>query len=152
MKLHEVLHTRLDLDWVSEPGGFTTSFSLGENSYGISVAIEQHEGLSFLRVDFHLRTEAGAQHARTGFNTDQFKVVGIVANGIKERFPTEDGYYFIAKKAADPEGYESRVKLYRRVYDRLRVELYLLGHTEQTPTETIFMLARHHSALEVMRS
>ena len=152
MKLQEVLHTRLDLDWVSEPRGFTASFTLADNQYGISVAIEELDGLSFLRVDFHLRTEIGQQHTRTGFNRDQFKVVGIVANGIKERFPSEDGYYFVAKKAVDPEGYESRVKLYRRVVDRLRVELGLLAHVEETPTETAFMLARSKKAEEIMRS
>jgi hypothetical protein len=150
--MQEVLHSRADLDWLPEPGGFTTTFSIDGREYGISVQIEQHQDLSFLRVDFHFKSEQGPQHTRTGFSTDQFKVVGIVANGVKERFPTEDGYYFIAKRGVNPEGYESRVKLYRRVVDRLRVELSLFSFAKDTPTETVFMLARNREALDIMKS
>lgn len=149
-KLIEALETRRDLVWEQDGSDFLTHFCIEERCYGIVAQPETYQDLTFLRVDFHFKDETEIVHARTGFNTDQFKVIGIVANGIKERFPSEDGYYFVAKRALDADGYEGRKALYSRVMHRLRVELGLHHKTEEHPDETIFYLARGKKALDVL--
>lgn len=148
--ISEALSTRMDLVWTQEEGGFAASFQIEERQYGISVQVEVEGGLELLRTDFHALVDGKVSHALTGFQEDRFKVVGIVTNGIEDQFPGKDGYYFVAKKAVDPEGYESRVKTYRRIMDRLRIELGLHHTIESNPDNTIFYLASTVEAMHVM--
>lgn len=150
MKLIEVLKTRMDLEWQSEPGGELADFVIDEQEYRIVIAVENVEGLTFVRVDFSAKVADGYSLNLTGYNRHQFKVLGIVSNGVKERFPDSDGYYFVAKRSYDPEGYVSRVTAYRRIADRLRVEMQLSHHYEERQDETIFYLARTDAALMMM--
>lgn len=143
----EALTSRRDLDWADEGHDvFSTSFNIEDRPYQIVSRLEHEDSMTFCRTDF---TAAGLVTA-TDLHTDRFPVLGIVTNGIKERFLGLDGYYFIAKKAADPEHYHSRCKLYTRIQAWMSAELNLLHHIEETPSETIFYLARDAERLAVM--
>lgn len=102
--------------------GYYSEFSIGENTYGISVSEEDLDDSATVRVDFHYKDSNTISNDATNFGTDALKVLAIVSDGIKEKFADRDIIYFLAKKTASDGEFSSRVKLYSRIVDKLRVE------------------------------
>ena len=143
----ETLDSRADLDWAQEDEEtFVTRFAIEDRAYGIIVRIEKADGSSIGRVDF----TADGSLVATDLHKDQFAVLGIVKNGVIERFGDCDGFYFVAKKGADPEHYSSRKKLYGRLRSWLSAERNLLSRSEERPDETIFYLAQNKEVMALM--
>jgi hypothetical protein len=155
VKLTEVLKTKLDLQWTQDHELFTTEFSVNSHDYGISVVSDQVDGYAAVRVDFHFKnTQGRPQHETTNFNTDQYKVLGIVSNGIKSKFNNFDIIYFVAKldsTRTDQEEslkeYNSRVQLYSRLIQKLSVENNMWPLRRDINGETIFAICSTKSAL-----
>jgi hypothetical protein len=145
--IRETLDSRQDLDWANEGGGtWSTTFDIKDRRYGITVLEEHHDGMKIAGVNFTINGDVKA----SDLHTDQFKVLGIVKNGVMERFGDCDGFYFVAKKAADQEHYESRVKLYSRLRFWAAAEHSLIGRGVENANETISYLARNKQVLAVM--
>lgn len=151
MALSEVLKTRKDLSWTGDQHDQHCEFSIDDRTYGISASLESVHGFSFVRVDFHFKSSGGIQHATTNFQKDSFKVLGIVSTGIAEKFNDADCIYFLAKSRLGAEDYESRVKLYRRLLQKLSVEHDLIRHVEDLNGETVFALCKTDEVLKVLQ-
>jgi hypothetical protein len=155
MKLTEVLKTKLDLQWTQDHELFTTEFSVNDHEYGISVISDQVDEFTAIRVDFHFKNSEGRpQHQITSFNTDQYKVLGIVSNGIKSKFNNFDIIYFVAKldsTRTDTEEslkeYNTRVQLYARLTQKLSVENNMWPLRRDINGETIFAICSTKNAL-----
>lgn len=137
----------MDLDWIQENvETAVASFSIEGRPYKITVRIEVVSDRKICRVDF----SGSDSIVATDLHKDQFKVLGIVKNGVVERFGDSDGFYFVAKKNADPVHYDSKKKLYGRLRSWLAAERNLLSKAEERPDETIFYLAQSKEAMALM--
>ncbi len=122
MKLSEVFDTHLDLTWEYSMDEYFSQFELDGKLYGIS-AIEEVVGqFKTIRIDFHVKDESGINHNATNFGDNSFKVLAIVSNAVKAKFSDYDVVYFLAKKTTSDKEFDSRVKLYSRIVDKLKVE------------------------------
>jgi hypothetical protein len=132
----------MKLDWKHDFNEFYSEFAIGENSYGIS-AVEENIGLiSSIRVDFHYKDGNKIPHGATNFGQDALKVLAVVSNGIKQKFENVDIIYFLAKKTDNDGEFSSRVKLYSRIVDKLRVENNRIGVKKDMQDEYLFALCK----------
>lgn len=142
MKLIEVFNTSLNLEWKHDINEFYSEFKLGENNYGISAIEEDINNLKTLRVDFHYKDGNKISHSATNFGTDALKVLAIISNGIKQKFQDYDIIYFLAKKANNDKEFSSRVKLYSRIVDKLKVENNRIGFKKELLDEYVFAICK----------
>ena len=142
MKLTEVFNTKLPLEWKHDVNEFYSEFSIGENRYGVSAIEEKVEHIRTIRVDFHIKVDGKASHDATNFGEDSFKVLAIVSNGIKSKFLDYDIVYFLAKRTDTDNAFDSRVKLYSRIVDKLRVENNRIGVKKELSNEFLFALCK----------
>jgi hypothetical protein len=151
MKLSEVLNSRQDLTWFHDDGSYHADFFIDDRKYGISASKEELEGLTFLSVDFHFEDSEGKiHHEATGFNKDAGKVLGIVGNGIREKFKEADCIYFLAKlrTGSSSDEYNARCKLYSRLLQKLSVELNLRSFVQDLGDEKVFALCKNNDVIE----
>jgi len=149
----EALTSKRELSWRAEGDERIAEFNIDERWYTIVVRLDRLDRVhdfTFARIDFMFGNEVKA----TDLHTVQFKVLGIVKNGVIDEFLSKvDGLFFVAKRAADPEHYESRRSLYGRILSWARTEHSLIGRTldETDETdETVFLLAKTDEVLKVM--
>ena len=142
MKLTEVFNTKLPLEWKHDVNEFYSEFSIGENKYGVSAIEEDFDKLKTIRVDFHYKDENRISHSATNFGTDALKVLAIISNGIKQNFHDYDIIYFLAKKLDNGKEFSSRVKLYGRIVDKLKVENNRIGLKKEMSDEYLFAVCK----------
>lgn len=154
MNLFELHNSRRDLDWSDEGAGiFTAEFEATELRYGIIVQTETVDGFTFGRVDFHVKTEDGRlRHDSVNIGSGAFEVLGIVVNGVRERFADLDGYFFVAKRSLYPEEFEKRVKIYGRMAHKLHVENSMHLGSIKRPDEHAFVLTYQELAMTTLKS
>ena len=145
--IRETLDSRQDLSWAQEDDEtFISYFVIEDRSYEIIARVEEAEGFKIVRVDFR----AGESVAATDLHKDQFKALGIVKNGIVEKFSSCDGFYFVAKKNADPDHFQSRKKLYGRMKAWMAAEHDLHQRSEERADEVIYYLGKTADVMRVM--
>lgn len=144
MNLLELHNTRLDLEWEDVGDEHRTTFVLDDRRYGITLRQELSPGeLSFIRVDFYAIDDEGRFSLEaTNVHEHAFKVLGVVVNAVRERFPTADGYYFVVKKRLYPDEYERRLRIYGRMAHKLHIENSMVTNRWQLNDETVFALTR----------
>ena len=142
MNLREVFDSSTSLEWKYNVNEFYSEFSIEDRVYGISAVEEEIDDLKTIRIDFHFKNENKAQHDATNFGTDALKVLGIVSNGVKSKFHEYDIIYFLAKKTANDKEFSSRVKLYSRIVDKLRVENSRVGVKKEMSNEYLFAICK----------
>lgn len=133
-------------------GEHYTEFSLGEKHYGVSAIEEDVNGLTTIRIDFHYKITGGIQHQATNFGADSLKVLSIVANGIKAKFSDVDIIYFLAKHTDSDKEFDSRVKLYSRIVDKLKVENNLIPVKQDLGKAYLFGLCKNTDSRDVLLS
>jgi len=147
--LMEVFKTRQDLVWEDQGGLLTTKFILDEQEYGISIREDSFNGVIFYEISFTANNSESRTHAATNFNKNQFKILGIVSNGIKEKIIGANLVYFTAKaytSNSDIE-YKSKVKLYSRLAHKMAVELNMYETVKSLGDETVFIIAKSQQLL-----
>lgn len=142
MKLTEVFNTKLPLEWKHDVNEFYSEFMIGENKYGVSAVEEDFNNTKTIRVDFHYKDENRISHAATNFGADALKVLAIISNGIKQKFNDYDIVYFLAKKTENDKEFSSRVKLYGRIVDKLKVENNRIGLKKELSDEYLFAICK----------
>lgn len=153
MKLYEILKTRRDLDWSLDQNEYFSSFDIDDRSYGISVIIEEHDDKKFAHVDFHLKTENDIQHGASNLNKDMFKIIGIVTTGVTEKFSSiADGFFFLAKSQTGTDEYNSRVKLYLRIIQKMSIEHNLIKFNKDLSGEHVFALCKNEETMNVFKT
>jgi hypothetical protein len=147
--LLEVFKTRQDLVWNNEGGLQTTTFSLDEQIYGNTIRVDEHNGIKFHEVAFTVNNADSKSHGATNFNKNQFKILGIVSNGLKERLTGANLVYFTAKvyTSNSTDEYQSKVKLYSRLAHKMAVELGMYETVKSLGDETVFVIARTQQLL-----
>jgi hypothetical protein len=147
--LLEVFKTKKDLTWANQSGLYTTSFILDSQQYGITIREDSADDITFYEVSFTADNTEGRSHAATNFNKNQFKILGIVSNGIKEKIKDADLVYFTAKSYTSNSDieYQSKVKLYSRLAHKMAVELNMYEEIKSLGDETVFILARSQPLL-----
>jgi hypothetical protein len=150
MNLIELHNTSIHLDWEEDDDGASASFTLGDDSYGISVKKELVESSIFVRIDFHSVTAGGIQHAATNTHGNAFRVLGVVVNGITTHFRNVDGYFFVAKKRLYPQEYEKRKSIFSRMAYKLHIEHSLLYRVLDEADSTAYVLARTAEAMRAL--
>jgi hypothetical protein len=151
MDLVEIYDTRHDLVWQSLGDEYVAEFEEDGITYGIVVTTEEAKNLHFGRVDFHVKEPDGSLR----FNASEaspkaYTVLGVIANGVVERFGNLDGVYLVAKKALYPAEYEQQVRLYGKIANRLHLKLGLGLSFIERPTESIFILTRNKETLDAL--
>lgn len=142
MKLTEVFNTKLNLEWTHDVNEFYSEFSIGEHQYGVSAIEEDFHNLKTIRVDFRYKDENKISHDATNFGIDALKVLAIISNGIKQKFHDYDIIYFLAKKTSNDMEFGSRVKLYSRIVDKLKVENNRVGLKKEMSDEYLFAICK----------
>lgn len=142
MNLQEVFNSNVNLEWKYDVNEFYSEFSIEDRKYGISAIEEDIDQLKTIRVDFHFKNGNKVQHDATNFGKDALKVLGIVSNGIKSKFNNYDVIYFLAKKTNNDKEFSSRVKLYSRIVDKLRVENNRVGLKKELMDEYLFAICK----------
>ena len=146
MKITEIFDTAAHLLWAHEGDVFTTKFSLDDRTYGVTAQEDEIKNVSVLRIDFHFEDKDGRlHHEATGINKDALKIIGIVGNGIAQKFKGKyDAYYFIAKRTTsnNDKEFQSRVKIYSRLCSKLSIEHNLRAHRKSYGTEFVFLLSK----------
>lgn len=153
MHLFELHNSRQDLEWQNEGAGtFTTTFTAGDMNYGITVQTEVVEDRVFGRVDFHVKGVDGKlRHDMVNIGPKAFEVLGVVVNGVRERFGDLDGYLFVAKRALYPDEYDRRIKIYGRMAHKLHIENNMHISSVSRPSEHAFMLTHKAAAMDILR-
>ena len=143
MKLNEIFNTKLILNWTFDVNEYYSEFVINEHKYGISVVEEEIENIKAIRIDFHFKNEDGTiEHNATNFGNDALKVLGIISNAIKEKFNHYEIIYFLAKKTSTDKEFSSRVKLYSRIIDKLKIELNMITIKHEFDNEYLFCLCK----------
>lgn len=140
MNLSEVFNTSIPLNWTFSVNEYYSQFSIGKNLYGVSAIEEELNSLKTIRVDFHFMENGKISHSKTNFGLDSLKVLSIVTNGIKDKFGKYDVIYFLAKKTDSDKEFTSRVKLYSRIVDKLKVENNKIPVKKDMGNEYLFAL------------
>lgn len=142
MKLQEVFNTKLELSWEHSVNEFYSEFSIEDRKYGISAIEESLDEINTIRIDFHYKNGNAIQHDATNFGEDALKVLAIVSNGIKSKFADYDIIYFLAKKTSNDKEFSSRVKLYSRIVDKLKVENNRVSVKKELGDEYLFGICK----------
>lgn len=158
--LLEVFKTKENLVWDDQSGLSITSFVLGGQQYGITIREDSANGVTFYEVAFTANNPSSRSHSATNFNKNQFKILGIVSNGIKEKIDGADLIYFTAKldtaklntdddsKNANIKAeYQSKVSLYSRIAHKIAVELSMYEGIVSLGDETVFVIAKTQQLL-----
>ena len=142
--LLEVFKTKEDLVWQLDGDSFVTTFRVKDNHYGITIRNDNHNGVDFYDVSFSFLDNNTVSHGSTNFNTDQFKVLGIVSNSIKKQIPNARVILFSAKlgNSNNQSEYDKKVKLYSRMAHKLGIENSMLSSTIDLGDETVFVLTK----------
>jgi len=120
MRLAEIIETRRDLDWDHQGISYGAKFELDGITYGISAERNKFEGMPALEVFFYIiNSETERDMSLTHIGENQFKVIGIVANGIKEKFSDENIIWFSAKTDVDHDEVQRRFSFYEKLASRL---------------------------------
>jgi hypothetical protein len=149
--LMEVFTTKQSLSWTRDYDSFVTNFEVDGNEYGITIRQDDFDGIIFYDVNFYLIKNNSISHSSTNFDKNQFKILGIVVNGIQEKIPDAGLVYFAAKlgDSANRQEYDSKVKLYSRIVRKMSVGLNMMSSViKVTGEETVFLLARDSNILE----
>lgn len=152
MNLVEIYNTRRDLTWSSQGDEHLAEFEEDGVRYGVVVTIEEGAGLRFGRVDFHVKEKDGSLrfNAREA-SPSVYSVLGIISNGVVERFGDLDGFYLVTKRSLYPDEYEQRVRLYGKIAHRLHLKLQLGLSFINRPNESISLLTKNDTALELLK-
>lgn len=143
--LLEVFKTKKDLTWNDQPGLFTTSFVLDQQAYSITIREDFSNGIFFYEVSFAIVNKDGEKsHSATNFNKNQFKILGIVSNGIREKIPNAKVVYFVAKSSTSTNDieYNARTRLYSRIAHKVAMELSMFEEIVSLGDETVFIIAK----------
>ena len=152
--INEVFQTKLDLSWHPDGvNGWSTTFNVSDQEYGITIRHDDHNGQSFYDVSFHIVENGGISHAATNFGRDQFKILGVVTNGIKKQIPGAEIIYFAAKRGnSNSDGeYRNKAALYSRLARRLAVENNMVSSVQSTGDETVYVLAKTQQLLNQVK-
>lgn len=152
--LMEIFNSNKDLEWHAvDQSMFTSNFYIDEYQYGISIRGDSHNGINFWEVAFTAIDDGRLSHQATGINKNQFKILGIVSNGVRNKIPNADVIYFTAKIATSGSEteYRSRVKLYSRIAHKIATELNLFEAVIRLGDETIFVIARTKLLIEMFK-
>lgn len=119
--LMEIFTTRQNLVWNNNHGFLQAQFTLDDHSYGISIIEDSHDNVSFYDVSFHIINSDAISHSATAFNKNQFKILGIVSNAIREKIPQAEVIYFSAKKETcnSEQEFENKKSLYHRLCHKI---------------------------------
>jgi hypothetical protein len=151
MKLQEVFSTSQNLEWEFNVNEFYSTFAIDDRQYGISAIEETVQSKKALRVDFHYKNNGTIQHNATNFGKDSFKVLSIIVNAIKQKFANDfDIIYFLAKKTENDKEFDSRVKLYSRIVDRLKVENNRISLKKEMQDEYLFALFKTEDDKQIL--
>lgn len=136
MLLHEIATSRQDLQWKQHGELHEAEFFVDGNKYGISVIEDTIDGFNAIRVDYHFEASDGTlNHGVTGLNSGAFRILGIVGNGVLEKFkPAPEIVYFVLKKRLctalkdgvkvfDQKQFEQKKAVYARLRDKFAAEL-----------------------------
>lgn len=154
MLLREIMNSRMNLIWTHEDYVFRTSFSLDDKEYGITVIEENIDDIKTIRVDFHFVSDKGDFiHHATNFNKNAGKILGIVGNGIIDKFKNYDIIYFTAKRNAcsSNDEYQSRITMYRRLLHKLCIENSMMPVNVNIDDEQVFGLCKNTNAEKAFR-
>ena len=148
--LLEIFKSRKDLVWSDQAGLMTASFILDNQEYGITIRADEANGITFYEASFTANNSGSKSHAATNFNKNQFKILGIVSNAIKEKIKGADLVYFTAKSYTSNSDieYQSKVKLYSRIAHKIAVELNMYEGIKSLGDETVFILAKSQFLLD----
>ena len=151
--LLEVFKTKEDLAWQNQDGLMSTTFILDGQQYGIAIRDDHAHGVTFYEVAFTVNSSNSSSHAATNFNKNQFKILGIVSNGIKEKIKGANLVYFTAKSYTSNSDieYKSKVKLYSRIAHKVAVELSMFEEIVSLGDETVFIIAKTQQLLALAK-
>jgi hypothetical protein len=152
--LLEVFKTKEVLTWTDQSGLSTTTFVLDGQTYSITIREDFSNSVSFYEVSFAIIEGCGEKsHAVTNFNKNQFKILGIVSNGIKEKIPNARVVYFVAKSGTSKNQieYESRTRLYSRIAHKVAMELSMFEEIIPLEDETVFIIAKTQQLLNLVK-
>jgi hypothetical protein len=115
MKLAEIANSRLNLTWSSHGESYATKFFVDKIQYGISADRTSFEGINALEVFFYSIRDGKQDMSLLNLGNNEFKVIGIVGNAIKEQFNGEHVIWFSAKYGVDKNQVEKRASLYSKL-------------------------------------
>jgi|SRR5579859_95929 len=148
MNLSEIFNSRADVDWTSGFGKFT----LDNVTYGISAVKDSLGDISGLEIFFYTVDDKHRKMELTKLDQNQFKVIGIVKNAIKQKFPGEEVIWFVAKHGIDGEDITRRSHFYGMLLSRLSRELNYLQISGMFGTDHVYVLFKDHSLLSAIAS
>ena len=140
--LFEIINTRLDLTW--SKGGedhFYTDFELDGVNFHISAEINHIESLKFLEVYFFIKSDNGPNFKLTNLGKNQFKILGIVGNAIKEKFKDFPIIIFSSKEETDTvEDFERRTQFYQKLCSKIAREQSYYKKSGSYNKDKVFIL------------
>jgi len=152
--LLEVFKTREHLVWTDQSGLSATTFVLDQQTYSITIREDGFNNIPFYEVSFAIINDTGEKsHSITNFNKNQFKILGIVSNGIKEKIPKAKIVYFVAKSSTSTNDieYNARIRLYSRIAHKVAMELSMFEEIVSLGDETVFIIAKTQQLLTLAK-
>ena len=146
MRLSEIFNTKTDLIWSFDVNEYYSEFKIEDRMYGVSAIEEEIDDFRTVRIDFHIKTDTGISHDASNINSDAFKVLAIISNAVKSKFSEYDIIYFLAKKSNSDKEFGSRVKLYSRIVDKLKIENNRIAVKKEFDNEFLFALCKTNAA------
>ena len=142
--LMETFKTRQDLTWTDNNGFSQTKFIIDSQIYGISIIEDSINDITFYEVSFHNINSGAISHSATAFNKNQFKILGIVSNAIKEKIPHAEVIYFASKRNSSnsTQEFENRKRLYHRLCHKMSRENNMIPIVVDLDDEVVYGLCK----------
>jgi len=148
--LLEVFKTKKVLTWVNQSGLHTAGFILDSQSYCITIRENIANDIATYEVSFAAPSSDCRLRTASNFNKNQFKIIGIVSNGIKEKIKGANLVYFTENSYSSDSGieYHSKMKMHSRLAHKMAIELDMYQGIKSSGDKTVFVLASSQQLLD----
>jgi hypothetical protein len=152
MLLFEIGDTRLDMKWTTSGNEHHTSFMFAGEKYFISAVHDKFDGIPAVEVYFSISKDGRPSLEMTNLFKNEFQIISIVSNAIREKFNNEDVIWFSAKYAADKEKTEHRAQAYSKISSRIARADGYFKVSGKIGNDHIFILYRNINIKEKINS